>query len=131
MAEDLLKITGIALIGISAALIVKTTRPELAVHISVITGVVILLYSFSLVEGFRYQAQEFMENYGLDATSFKAALKITGIAYIAQFAADTCRDCGESAIASRVELAGRIMIIVTAFPLIISTVKAIGTIIAK
>jgi len=131
MAEDLIKITGIALIGISAALIVKTTRPELAVHISVITGVVILLYSFSLVEGFRYQAQEFMENYGLDATSFKAALKITGIAYIAQFAADTCRDCGESAIASRVELAGRIMIIVTAFPLIISTVKAIGTIIAK
>ena len=131
MAEDLLKITGIALIGISAALIVKTTRPELAVHISVITGVVILLYSFSLVEGFRHQAQEFMENYGLDATSFKAALKITGIAYIAQFAADTCRDCGESAIASRVELAGRIMIIVTAFPLIISTVKAIGTIIAK
>lgn len=131
MVWDIFRITGIALIGISAALIVKATRPEIAVHISIITGAVILLYSISLIEGFRSQAQAFVVKYGIDPTGFKAALKITGIAYIAQFAADTCRDCGENAIACKVELAGRIMIIVTAFPLIISTVEAIGAIIAK
>lgn len=122
-----MKTAGIALLGVCAALVVKGTRPEIAMQISLAAGIGVLLYALSFAGDFQANAQAFIQKYGLNGGSFKAALKITGIAYIAQFAADTCRDCGESAVAAKVELAGRIMMVVTAFPLIVSTVEAIGS----
>ena len=43
--------------------------------------------------------------------------KTLGICFLAQFAADSCRDAGESALASKVELAGKISIVILALPL--------------
>ena len=43
--------------------------------------------------------------------------KTLGICFLAQFAADSCRDAGESALASKVELAGKISILVLSLPL--------------
>ena len=62
---------------------------------------------------------EMLAGYGLDALQVKVIFKVIGIAYIAQFAADACRDAGEGAIASKVELAGRVLIVATAMPAMI------------
>ncbi len=42
--------------------------------------------------------------------------KIIGITYVTQFAADICRDAGESALAGRVVLAGKILTAFYAMP---------------
>ena len=71
-------------------------------------------------------ANGMLNKYGLDPEGIKAVTKVIGIAYIAQFSADTCRDCGESSLAGKVELTGRLMMITAAIPLVVSTVEAIG-----
>jgi len=52
-------------------------------------------------------------------------LKIIGIAYIAEFGAEVCKDAGEGAIASKIELAGKVIIIVLAAPIITSLLDLI------
>ena len=66
-----------------------------------------------------------MQNYSVDGAGIAAVVKITGIAYTAQFSADICRDAGESAVASRIELAGRLMMLLAALPMVLSAVEAI------
>ena len=54
----------------------------------------------------------------LDNSVFKAVLKALGLCYITNFASDTCRDFGQTSLASKVELAGKISIVILTLPLI-------------
>ena len=110
-------------IGVTATVIIavlKVQRPDLALQISVITGIIIFL----IVAGKLAAAISLMRTYAsrsnLGTAYFSTLLKITGIAYITQFGAEACRDAGEGAIASKIELAGKSIIIVAAMPIITS-----------
>lgn len=126
MAAEMLKIAGMAILAVSAGMILRQYRPEMAVQVSLAAGIIILAYGLEAVLGIRDGVEAFLAKYGVSGESAKAIFKIIGIAYMAQFASDICRDCGENAVASKVELAGRVMMIVVAFPLIISTMDGIG-----
>lgn len=54
---------------------------------------------------------------------YKTALKALGIAYITTFAANTCRDAGQTALAAKAELAGRCAIFALALPLLEAVLK--------
>lgn len=125
MAAAVIRIAGMAVIAVSAVQILRQCRPELAVYVSIAAALAILALCLDTIQGLRQAVEEFLLKYSIGGESIKAVLKITGIAYIAQFAADACRDCGESAVASKVELAGRLMMVAAAFPLISSTMAAI------
>lgn len=51
--------------------------------------------------------------------------KVVGIAYLTEFSAEICRDAGSSAIAAKIELAGKIIIITLAIPILVSILEAI------
>ena len=55
--------------------------------------------------------QSLSEKMGMSSKFFVILLKITGIAYLSEFASNICKDSGETAVASKVELAGKILII--------------------
>lgn len=55
---------------------------------------------------------------GMDMIYFKTVLKIIGIAYIAEFGAQIVRDAGQDGIASKIELTGKVLIMVLAIPII-------------
>jgi len=67
----------------------------------------------------------FARKINIDTIYISTLLKIVGIAYIAEFGAEVCKDAGESAIASKVELAGKVMIIVLAVPILTSLMDLI------
>lgn len=58
------------------------------------------------------------ENSGMESIYLKTVLKIIGIAYIAEFGAQIVRDAGQESIASKIELAGKVLILVLAIPII-------------
>ena len=94
-------------------------------QVSIVTGIVLLAAAIAIAGEVKQQAEEFMQNYSVDGAGIAAVVKITGIAYTAQFSADICRDAGESAVASRIELAGRLMMLLAALPMVFSAVEAI------
>lgn len=126
MGMDALKLAAVAIVALCAVLILKNYRPELAMQVSIAAGIVILAFGIRIIAGIADEANALMNRYGLDPNGMKSVGKMIGIAYIAQFSADTCRDCGESSLAGKVELAGRLMMVTAAIPLVISTVEAIG-----
>ena len=115
-----MQIAGVALISIAALAIIRTYRPDLALQLSIAVCVVILVAVVGNIAEIKSVVDEMLIGYGLDTLHIKVIFKVIGIAYIAQFAADACRDAGESAIASKVELAGRVLIVATAMPAMIS-----------
>ena len=50
---------------------------------------------------------------------------MTGIAYLSEFAVSICKDSGENAIASKIDLGGKVMIISMSIPIISSLLEVI------
>lgn len=117
---EILQIAGLGMVVTILILVVKMQRPEIAVQISILTGVIV----FMLIAGKLSAVIELLNSYtkkaNIDAIYITTLLKIIGIAYIAQFGAEICKDAGEGAIASKIELAGKVIIVVLAVPIITS-----------
>ncbi|HHX17851.1 MAG TPA: stage III sporulation protein AD [Clostridium sp.] len=117
---EIFQIVILAVISTLIIIVLKVQRPETALMISIVTGVII----FFVVLGKTSAVIELLKTYAdkakIDMVYFSTLLKIIGIAYIAEFGSEICKDAGESAIASKVELAGKVIIIVLAVPIVTS-----------
>ena len=109
---DIFKIVVIALLAVSMIIIVKQSRPEIAMLISIITVVVIFFFSIEKVGQVIELITGLSDRAGLSREFLGTILKIVGIAYITEFGASICKDSGESAIASKVQFAGKCVILV-------------------
>lgn len=104
---------------VAAALIcvlLRQQRPELAMLLSLATGIGVLLI-FS--DSFR-QIAEIMQRL-MDAGTMKSeytstVLKAAGISIISELGVQICCDAGESALAGRIKLACRIAMLMIALP---------------
>ena len=73
--------------------------------------------------------KSYIEAYGIETEYFKVALKALGIGYVTSFIADTCRDSGQTSLASKAELAGKTAIFVLSLPILVSVLNiAVGLI---
>lgn len=61
----------------------------------------------------------------INSSFISILLKITGIAFLAEFAVSICKDSGESAIASKIEIGSRIIIIFLSMPIISNLLETI------
>lgn len=114
---NIFEICGIAVIGLTAVVILRGLRPEYAIAAGVITGLILLgtaVLEFSSVV--RY-IEEITDKTGFSLYS-SVILKSLGIGILAQTTADVCRDSGEAAIASKVEFAAKIIILLLAIPIL-------------
>lgn len=62
---------------------------------------------------------------GVNMKYVETILKIIGIAYIAEFGAQLTKDAGQGAIASKIELGGKILILVMAVPILTVIIETI------
>jgi stage III sporulation protein AD len=122
---EIIQIVAFALIATILVVLLKEHRPVLAMQLSIVVGVVIFL---RLV---RYLSLvlEFLTGMTLQANIslvyLNILLKIIGVAYIAEFGAQICRDAGEGATAGKVEFAGKLFILVMALPLLSAVLETI------
>ena len=115
---DITKIIGVGIVGIIAAVTIKSYRPELAMCVAIVTGVVIfsgILPELAVVVG---ELLELCRNSEITAEYIGIILKVTGIAYITQFAAELAKDAGEGAIAKKLEFAGKVSVLFVIMPTI-------------
>lgn len=112
-----IKLCGIAVIGVCAALIMRAAKSELAMPVGVITGIIILASAISSVYPIVAFAEELSRenSYSL---YFSTVLKALGIGIAAQTAADICRDSGEGAVASKLEFAAKVGILLMGLPVV-------------
>ena len=115
---DVVKIAAIGIIACFIIALIKNRSPEFALYVSVIAGIII----FFVILGKLSAVFEFLKGYAnrfdVNGIYMGTIFKMTGIAYISEFSSEICKDAGESGIASKIELAGKVMVAVLAVPII-------------
>ena len=123
--SEVVKIIGIGMIALIIIIIVKQYRPEFAIYISIISGILILLISLQKMGEIVILIQNISQKAGINGKFLSILLKITGIAILTEFAVSVCKDSGESAIASKIEMGSKVIIISMSVPIISSLLELI------
>ncbi|EQK43800.1 MAG: stage III sporulation protein AD [Paraclostridium bifermentans] len=122
---DVMKLVGLALISTILCLIIKKDRPEMAMFIGILTGIMILLsvtYKFNFIIE---SINELANKANIPTMYISLIIKLIGIAYLMEFAIQICKDCGEGNIAAKLEFGGKIIVMTMSFPILISIVDMI------
>ncbi|MCL1831770.1 MAG: stage III sporulation AC/AD family protein [Oscillospiraceae bacterium] len=122
---SLISIVAVGIIAALLSVVVKQHKPEFGMYISLIAGVVILLAVISGLAPVLDTFEELIGAVSLNAVYGAALLKALAICYITQLACDTCRDSGETAIASKIEMAGKLAIVLVSLPLFAAVVTTV------
>ncbi|MDR1619240.1 MAG: stage III sporulation protein AD, partial [Clostridiales bacterium] len=96
------QLAAFALLAASFVMLVRVIRPEMALQVSVIAGLIVLAFSIAQLTGILESLRSFAAKYNIDTAYVAILLKIIGIAYVVQFAGEICKDAGENALASKV-----------------------------
>lgn len=126
---DIFQIAAIGIVGMVLALMIKRESPLFAILVSLAVAVLIFLLIipqlaglvalFGTITGYLISGREYV----------LVVVKIIGIAYVAEFGAQICHDAGEGAIGAKIELAGKVLIMGIAAPVVISLVELVVAII--
>lgn len=122
---DIIKIIIIGFVAVIILVILKQYRPEFAVFVSIIAGVIILIMIASKINTVVNFINTIASKTNVNTQFIKILIKITGIAILTEFAVSICKDSGESAIASKVDTGGKIIIITLSIPIIQSLLETV------
>lgn len=128
--EIIFRILGLCLIITIAIIVVRQTKPELAVLVGVAGSVVLFFYILDMLEQVFGVFEYILDSTNLDPQLFVLLLKIVGVGYVTEFGANICSDSGNSAVASKILLAGKLAIFVLAIPIIKSLIQILASIMA-
>ena len=123
--EEIIKIVGIGLSALVIIIILRQYKPEYAIYVSMIAGVLILFLAIEKITGIINLLQTFSNKTYINKTFLNILLKITGIAILTEFAVSICNDSGEKAIASKIEIGSKVIIITMSMPIITSLLELI------
>lgn len=122
---NILSLAGLAIVGLLGPALARQVVPEMATLITIGLGVVLLALVVDSLGDAVDVLQGLAGNAGIKSDYIRVVLKVVGVSYITAFAAQMCRDAGESALAAKVELAGKVMILLTALPVFKALAEAI------
>lgn len=117
---EIVQIAALGLIAGVLVVMIRQKQPELAMQVSIVAGLIILIYVLDYLATAVEYVRDVIANYDIPYESIAIVLKIIGIAYICEFAVQILKDTGENSLSSKVELAGRVLIIVLSLPIITS-----------
>lgn len=123
--EEIIKIVGIGLVALVIVIILKQYRPEYTIYVSIIAGVLILTLTMSKISAIINLLKSISDKTYINKQFLGILLKITGIAIITEFAVSICTDAGEKAIASKIEIGSKVIIIAMSIPIISSLLELI------
>lgn len=128
---NIVSVLAIGLVGAFFAVFLKQYKPEYALVVTVITAVYITVSAIGWVVPVISEIKGILDNANISYSSLVILLKAIGICYITQLASDVCKDSGQAAVASKIELVGRIALCVSAIPLYRDVLSLVETIIGK
>lgn len=114
---EMASVIGITVVAVVVAVLFRQYRPEYGVLISLITGILLLGLVVNGLTPAIEQISNLAEKVGMYGDYTDVLVKSLGICFLTQIACDTCKDAGESAIASKVELAGKAAVVILTLPL--------------
>ena len=125
---EVVKIGMIGLAGVLFATMLKKEKSEYGMLISLLVCVVIFTFIISKMQVVMAFVGRLESMLSIDSSYIALILKMIGIAYVAGFAMDVCKDAGYAAIGSQIETFAKISILVVSLPVLLTFLEVIGNI---
>lgn len=122
---EILQVAIIGIIGTILSISLKKQSPQFSLFIGLITGILIFLFAAEYLKRVIEILSDLAGSAGINNGYMDIVLKIIGISYVARFGTEICKDAGEGAIASKVDLAGKVFILITGAPVILALMEMI------
>jgi stage III sporulation protein AD len=114
---EIIKIIGIGLVALILIIILKQYKPEFTIYVSLLAGALILALIFSKISGIIELINNLTNKISIHKEFVTLLVKITGIAILTEFAVSICKDSGETAIASKVDMGGKVIMVSMTIPI--------------
>lgn len=122
---DILQIVGLCITATALVLVLRRDRPEVALQIGLAVSAIVFIAIASRLVSTLTVLRDLAERAQVNTLHLNVVLKIIGVAYVTEFGAQICRDANESAIAGKVELAGKVIILALSIPIVLAVMDAI------
>ncbi|AVP54128.1 stage III sporulation protein AD [Clostridium tetani] len=123
---DIVKVVAFAFGALFITLVARESkREDLAVQISICAGILIFLFMMDKITAIVNFLQKLSLKANIDFVYLTTVFKILGIAYLASFCSEICKDAGQGSIAAKVEFAGKILILLLAIPILMAVLQSI------
>ena len=123
--DIIIKIIGVGGIALISIIIIKQYKPEFALYISLTAGVIIFFMIIDKLSGIIGLLKSISDKSGVNKQFLELLLKMTGVAFLTEFAVSLCKDSGESAIASKIEIGSTVIIVSMSIPIISSLLEIV------
>lgn len=122
---SIFQIVAIGVLGAVLSITLKKQSPQIAVLIAITASVLIFLMVLPMLTETVQLLTRLGEMAGAGAAYIGVGIRVIGVAYMTELGASVCSDAGESAIASKIDLAGRVIILVMAMPIIVDILQIV------
>lgn len=124
MAE-LIKIIAIALLTVIATMIVKQTKPEIAMLITLAGSILIITMTVNTLSSVVSYFYDIFKTTGVDSNLITPLMKIIAIGYIAEFGANICVDAGASSLADKILFVAKLVVLMVALPIVTTVIDMV------
>lgn len=114
---NMVAICSIGLFSTFLSVLMKKYNPEYSLALGIVSGVLILGVILSRATDVLLQIQNILKATNIPLEYIQILFKALGICFLTQFASDACKDAGEGALSSKIEMAGKITILIMSLPL--------------
>lgn len=115
---ELLKVVILGVVISILSVLLKQVKPEYSIVSIIVGSLILIFYILNSFQGLLANFTAMIDKTGIDREMFVTMLKIIGVGYLVEFSASICNDSGNSAIADKVVLAGKILIFALSMPII-------------
>ena len=116
--DTIIKVVVIGIIGAVLAVTIREYKKEFALFVGIVTGIVILYMLMGSILSVKSLIDSMIVEAGINSEYISIIAKVIVIAYICEFGVQFCNDANEKGIATKVELAGRILIFGVSLPIL-------------
>lgn len=123
---NVVSICMVSIVGIITYVIVKGLKPEYSIVIIVALSLLFLGWMIDIFGEMETRISEIAADFDTNKSFYKILFKIMGITYLCEFSSGICKDAGVSAVATQIEILGKMLILLSGIPIIISVIEVIN-----
>lgn len=122
----MIKVALLGIIVVMFCVYFKSKQPEISTALALVCCIFIFSFGITKLEVVTNAINKIQDYVKINNTYVVILFKIVGITYIAEFASGICKDAGYSAIASQIELVGKLSIIAISMPIVLALIDTIN-----
>ena len=115
---EIVKIAAVCLIAAVLAKVIQPTNRDLAALLSISAVIFVAFLAIDGISEVLAGVSGIISDAGINSRYISLAFRALGICYISELCSSSCRDCGETALGSVLDISGRVAISLLCLPLL-------------